>query len=195
MVSSSDGFCSSLSFAPGELGEVYKGEIGPPKLPAPSPAPPQPSASSSTPQPHRNTPTSTSSFAAPSPARPQSPTRSNSASSVATQSSMAQGVKTNPTLVGGSVPGIAAANSAKVTGVPMTTPPETPGSSAAATAAFNAAAAAAASTAGSGAGAGAAGSPASTTGTKRDASESEREEGAVEPKKKRRIAPTVVENP
>lgn len=70
----------------------------------------------------------------------------------------------NPPLIGGSVPGIAATNSAKVTGVPITTPPETPRSM-----------------------------TGTVTGTKRDASESEREEGK-EPKK-RRIAPTPVEKP
>ncbi len=35
----------------------------------------------------------------------------------------------NPPLISGHVPSIAAANSAKVTGVPITTPPETPQSS------------------------------------------------------------------
>lgn len=181
MISSSDGFCSSLSFGAGELGDVYKGEIGPPKLqvassssnqntPTPTPttafAPPSPFHNGGQHQ-HRN---SASSFAAPSPPpsvqqaphRPSSPTRSNSASSVATQASTVPNtsVVTNPHLISGNVPSIAATNSGKVTGVPLTTPPETPGS---------------------------------VAGTKRDASESEREEGA-EPKK-RRIAPTLVENP
>ena len=54
----------------------------------------------------------------------------------------------NPPLIGGNVPGIAATNSGKVTGVPITTPPETPRSTAG-----------------------------SVAGTKRDASESEKEEG------------------
>jgi chromatin assembly factor 1 subunit B len=34
----------------------------------------------------------------------------------------------NPPLIGGNVPSITAANSGKVTGIPMTTPPETPAS-------------------------------------------------------------------
>jgi chromatin assembly factor 1 subunit B len=71
----------------------------------------------------------------------------------------------NPPLIGGSVPGIAATNSGKVTGVPITTPPETPRSA-----------------------------TGSVTGTKRDASqasESEKEESSQP--KKRRIAPTPVE--
>ena len=69
---------------------------------------------------------------------------------------------TNPTLIGGNVPSIAAANSGKVVGVPITTPPETPRSNAN-----------------------------TVAGTKRDASESEQEESGGEPKK-RRIAPTLI---
>ncbi|KAL6862987.1 Chromatin assembly factor 1 subunit [Amphichorda felina] len=189
IISSSDGFCSSLSFADGELGEVYKGEIGPPKTssttsantatgsnhntPAPTPtihfAPPSPFP----PGPQHQHRGSMSSFTAPSPPasasaapqRPHSPARSNSTSSVATQSStVPTGVMSNPTLIGGSVPGIAATNSGKVTGVPITTPPETPRSMSG-----------------------------SVAGTKRDASESEKEEGKES--KRRRIAPTLVEKP
>ncbi|KAH7196754.1 WD40-repeat-containing domain protein [Fusarium flagelliforme] len=185
MISSSDGFCSTLSFTAGELGEVYKGEVGPPKTqtaassnqstPMPTPtnafAPPSPFPNGSHHQ-HRN---SASSFTAPSPPqstsvasqRPSSPTRSNSTSSVATVTTQAStvpaaGVVTNPTLISGNVPGIAAANSGKVTGVPLTTPPETPRSA-----------------------------TASVAGNKRDASDGEKEENK-EPKK-RRIAPTLVE--
>ncbi|KAM0353460.1 hypothetical protein ACHAPU_001470 [Fusarium lateritium] len=185
MISSSDGFCSSLSFAAGELGEIYKGEIGPPKpqtaassnqsTPMPTPtnafAPPSPFPNGSHHQ-HRN---SASSFTAPSPPqsaslisqRPSSPARSNSTSSIATittQASIAPaaGVVTNPTLISGNVPSISATNTGKVTGVPLTTPPETPRSA-----------------------------TGSVAGTKRDASEGEKEE-TKEPKK-RRIAPTLVE--
>ncbi|CRK19211.1 hypothetical protein BN1708_012555 [Verticillium longisporum] len=62
---------------------------------------------------------------------PQSPARSNSTSSVATQSSAAQpGVTTNPSLIVGSMPSITATNSGKITGVPLTTPPETPSTAA-----------------------------------------------------------------
>jgi chromatin assembly factor 1 subunit B len=167
---------------------VYQGEIPPPKnsvtsgtnassqsTPAPTPtsvfAPPSPFPNGSQHQ-HRN---SASSFTAPSPppaasfvsARPSSPTRSNSTSSIATQSSTAQGgVITNPPLIVGSVPGIAATNSGKVTGVPITTPPETPRPGGPSTITTTAA------------------------GNKRDASESEKEDDK-EPKK-RRIAPTPV---
>ena len=187
IISSSDGFCSTLSFKSGELGEVYKGEVGPPKstataaatasnqnTPTPTPttsfAPPSPFPNGSHHQ-HRN---SASSFTAPSPPasasaasqRPSSPTRSNSTSSVATQSSyVPTGVVSNPTLISGSVPALTAANSGKAAaGVPMTTPPETPRSA-----------------------------TASVAGAKRDASESEKED-SKEPKK-RRIAPTPVEKP
>jgi chromatin assembly factor 1 subunit B len=113
--------------------------------------------------------------------RPSSPTRSNSTSSVATQSSLANPpgtVISNPPLVaGGSVPGIAAAGSSSTgsglgvsgvnitTGVmPMTTPPQTPRSA-----------------------------TSSVSGIKRDASESEKEDGLMGgEKKRRRIAPTLV---
>ncbi|KAK0383992.1 hypothetical protein NLU13_8081 [Sarocladium strictum] len=185
MISSSDGFCSSLSFANGELGEIYKGEIGPPKstaaaapsssqnTPTPTPttsfAPPSPFPNGTHHQ-HRN---SASSFTAPSPPaivqRPSSPARSNSASSIATQATQSStvpntSVVSNPTLISGNVPSIVAASSGKVTGVPLTTPPETPRST-----------------------------TGSVAGTKRDASESEKED-SKEPKK-RRIAPTPVEKP
>lgn len=177
-ISSSDGFCSTLSFAAGELGETYKGEITPltkatsgsaaaQTTPTVTPttafAPPSPFPSG-TQHSQRN---SLSSFTAPSPPasvsagsqRPASPARSNSTSSVATQSaaSISGSAVTNPPLIGGTMPSVAANNSAKVTGVPITTPPET---------------------------------PSSTSGTKREASESEKEESKP---KKRRIAPTPVE--
>ncbi|EHK40458.1 hypothetical protein TRIATDRAFT_253063 [Trichoderma atroviride IMI 206040] len=115
IISSSDGFCSSLTFAPGELGEIYKGEVGA-----------KASASAATPT-------------------------SNSTSSVATQS----GVVSNPPLISGSVPSITAANSGRVTGVPLTTPPETPKVV-----------------------------PGPSTGVKRDADEAEKED-TKEPKKRR----------
>ncbi|KAJ4165018.1 hypothetical protein LMH87_006667 [Akanthomyces muscarius] len=163
LISSSDGFCSTLSFASGELGEIYHGEA----TPTTAFAPPSPFPSGSGSHHHR---TSTSSFTAPSPPasvtaasqRPPSPARSNSTSSVATQSSSMPkgGVVSNPTLISGTVPGVAATNSGKITGVPMTTPPETPNSTGA--------------------------------GSKRDATDNEKEEGK-EPKK-RRIAPTPVES-
>ncbi|CAH0056589.1 unnamed protein product [Clonostachys solani] len=187
MISSSDGFCSTLSFQPGELGEVYKGELGPPKSsastsnpsvlsqnpPTPTPttqfAPPSPfpPGSQHSHHQHRNSATS---FTAPSPPgstssfnmqRPHSPARSNSTSSIATQSStVPTSVVSNPPLIGGSVPGLTATSSGKVTGVPITTPPETPRSV--------------------------------SGGVKREASESEKEDGK-EPKK-RRIAPTLIDS-
>jgi chromatin assembly factor 1 subunit B len=191
VISSSDGFCSTLSFAPGELGEVYKGEVGPPKAhaglgisnstqstPTPTPttnfAPLSPFPNG----PHHQHRNSASSFTAPSPPastastaaptqRPSSPTRSNSTSSVATQSSAIPAtIVSNPPLISGNVPAITATNSAKVTGVPLTTPPETPKNTPAVP---------------------------STTGTKRDASELEKEE--KKESKKRRIAPTLVTEP
>lgn len=179
LISSSDGFCSTLSFLPGELGQEYKGELVNPKSStatsaAPSsnqPTPlPTPTSAFAPPSPfpghqHRNSATS---FAAPSPpatasfvsARPSSPTRSNSASSIATQVS----IMNNPPLIGGNLPSIAATNSGKVTGMPMTTPPETPGNSSNV-----------------------------VSGVKREASETEKDDaGVTSQPKKRRIAPTPV---
>ncbi|KAI0881493.1 WD40 repeat-like protein [Annulohypoxylon maeteangense] len=179
LITSSDGFCSTLSFLPGELGQEYKGElVGPKVTSAPITAPstqatPQPTPTSifAPPSPfpnhqHRNSATS---FAAPSPppttsfvsARPSSPARSNSTSSIATQVS----VMNNPPLIGGNLPSITAASSGKVTGVPMTTPPETPGSTN------------------------------TVVGVKREASTSEKDEDSGGQSKKRRIAPTLVTDP
>lgn len=185
LISSSDGFCSTLSFAPGELGTPYTGEVGPQKhsavsgtapssnqnTPVPTPTsvfgPPSPFPNGS----HHRHRDSGSSLTAPSPPattiasffvnqRPSSPARSNSTSSVVTQPSQA-GVITNPSLIVGQVPGLTATNSGKVTGVPMTTPPETPQNASSV-----------------------------PSGLKRDVSESELEDGNQP--KRRRIAPTLV---
>ncbi|KAL2060541.1 hypothetical protein VTL71DRAFT_9182 [Oculimacula yallundae] len=173
LMTSSDGFCSTLTFAPGELGEKYTGELPTAKHPSitassssqntpmatpTSIAPPSPFPSSH----HR---TSSSGLAAPSPPpnpsfRPSSPTRSNSTSSIATQSSYAPGsIISNPTLVGSTIPGVTAGSVGFVSGLSMSTPPQTPGSSG------------------------------SMNGMKRDASESE---DGNHDKKRRRIAPTLV---
>ncbi|KAG5929612.1 hypothetical protein E4U42_005317 [Claviceps africana] len=180
IISSSDGFCSSLSFAAGELGEVYTGEVGPTKaistanvttsmtaISTQSTPTPTPTTSFTSHQ-QRN---SGSSITAPSPPssvpptlqRPSSPTRSNSTSSIVTQPSSAPtGVVSNPHLISGSVPALTATNSVKASSIPMATPPETPQST-----------------------------TGSITGAKRDTSDSEKEE-SKEPKK-RRIAPTPVD--
>lgn len=172
MISSSDGFCSALTFSEGELGQRYvesKKILSTQNTPSGTSASVTPTFAVSAQHAARNP---TSSFPAPSPPasfvnqRPSSPTRSNSTSSVATTQSAAApipGGLTNATLIAGSVPSITATNSAKVTGIPITTPPETPRSS----------------------------TNVSVTGTKRDASESEKEDASKEPKK-RRIAPTPV---
>merc|ERR1712093_611506 len=87
LMTSSDGFCSTLTFAPGELGDKYVGDA--PMAKHTSIAPPSPF-------PHSHHRTSSTGLAAPSPPpgptiRPSSPTRSNSTSSIATQSSYAPG--------------------------------------------------------------------------------------------------------
>jgi chromatin assembly factor 1 subunit B len=183
LISSSDGFCSTLSFSPGELGTVYTGDLGPPKpavpvssnqnTPVPTPtsvfAPPSPFPNGS----HHRHRDSASSLTAPSPPmvtasfvnpRAASPARSNSNASTITQASTSQtGVLSNPPLIAGQVPSIAATNSSKVMGVPITTPPETPRASFA-----------------------------SSTGTKRETAEGEADDSSGGQPKRRRIAPTLV---
>ncbi|KAJ4286692.1 Chromatin assembly factor 1 subunit [Kalmusia sp. IMI 367209] len=151
LMSSSDGFCSSLTFAPGELGEKYTGPLAsqsrhqhtpsintaasqssnhstPTPTPTTSSMPAAMTATASAKQPTAGFPASPSSFI---PARPGSPARSNSVSSIATASSFApaagdMGTMNAPTPSMSSVPGLAAANSGPVGGVPMFTPPLTP---------------------------------------------------------------------
>ena len=188
-MTSSDGFCSTLTFSPGELGQIYTGDVPTVKHPnltstavsssqntpmatPTSIAPPSPFPSSS--NHHHRTSSSYSIAPSPPPAplgptmRPSSPTRSNSTSSVATQASYATPaagtIISNPPLVGGTIPGVAAGNVGLGfgSGVPMSTPPQTPRST-----------------------------TSSVSGVKRDASESEKEDSSHE-KKKRRIAPTLV---
>ncbi|RDW75858.1 WD40 repeat-like protein [Coleophoma crateriformis] len=199
IMTSSDGFCSTLTFTPGELGQAYSGEVPtakypslrtgtavsssqntPMQTPTSTMAPQSPFGNPPSSHHHRNSSSFSGSQYAPSPpihplshpnGRP-SPTRSNSTSSIATQSSVAPQSQTtvisNPTLVTSSVPSITASNGL-VGGLPISTPPQTPRSTAS-----------------------------SVSGVKRDASglsESEREDGGGEKpgeKKRRRIAPTLV---
>lgn len=182
LISSSDGFCSTLSFSPGELGETYTGEVGPRKqsvvsgnavsnhsTPVPTPtsafAPPSPFRSGSQHR-HRDSASSLTAASPPPTAffvsqRPSSPTRTNSTSSVMTR----DGILNNPSLTVGQVPSVAATNSGKVLGVPMTTPPETPRNTAAVPATV-------------------------PSGVKRETSDSAAEDASAP--KRRRIAPTLV---
>ncbi|KAF2007376.1 WD40 repeat-like protein [Amniculicola lignicola CBS 123094] len=150
LITSSDGFCSSLTFSPGELGEKYTGPLATSKnhapssinttasqtsnhsTPTPTPTtsnmPVSATATAGPKQPPAGFPASPSSFI---PARPGSPTRSNSVSSIATASSFAQGITDQsnfnaPTPTMASMPGLAAANTGPVGGMPMWTPPLTP---------------------------------------------------------------------
>ena len=169
-MSSSDGFCSNLTFNPGELGQSYSGHVpsahhSSPAIPSMAAAQLSPTTASATPFDKQGTPVLGPS-ASPAPLPPPSPTRSNSASSIATQSSQ---VMNNPTPTLGSVPSVAATNPS-FSGLPWTTPPQTPMS-------------------------GVVSRPSSVSGSvlgKRDTSESEKEETAIP--KKRRIAPTLVRN-
>lgn len=137
-MSSSDGFCSTLSFAPGELGQVYTGATSTASNPLPSNAP----STNTTPLPTpthilspikaTHTPTISGGFptANNSQVPPASPARSNSVCSVGTQSSTQQAaaVMNNPTPTLGSVPSVTAAHSSQPSGLPLTTPPRTPSS-------------------------------------------------------------------
>lgn len=169
-MSSSDGFCSTLTFNPGELGQIYSGHVptahhSSPAISTMSTAQPSPTTASAPPFDRQGTPVLAPS-ASPAPLPPLSPTRSNSTSSIATQSSQ---MLNNPTPTLGSVPSVAATNPS-FSGLPWTTPPQTPMP-------------------------GGASRPSSVSGSvlgKRDTSESEKEEAAMP--KKRRIAPTLVRN-
>ncbi|KAN0078547.1 WD40-repeat-containing domain protein [Elaphomyces granulatus] len=187
IMSSSDGFCSTLSFSPGELGQPYVAAVSAPHHATASTAP----STSHTPIPLLSQSVSPSfirgSPIAASPStitgRPASPARSSSASSINTISAhqSAASVINNPTPTLGSVPLVTAANSAQPPTLPMTTPPQTPmsGVSHSATSSIS-----------------------SSFLGKRDisaASESEKEDTTEQdkdllqqPPKKRRIAPTLV---
>ncbi|KAI9743582.1 MAG: hypothetical protein M1818_002897 [Claussenomyces sp. TS43310] len=193
LMTSSDGFCSTLAFAADELGQVHipdttssaKNTVQRISLSSQNTPVPTPTSGAAPASPfylngHQRTPSNPQAMA-PSPppvtsnnsffaARPSSPTRSNSTSSVATQASVvhvsnATTIISNPSLVTGSVPSITAASSSFSNNLSITTPPQTPRSTA---------------------------SSVSGTGVKRDASESERETDRQGREKKRRIAPTLV---
>ncbi|CRG90017.1 putative WD repeat-containing protein C26H5,03 [Talaromyces islandicus] len=101
VMSSSDGFCSTLSFAPGELGQPYV------------PAAPTASATSSS----NSTPLPAATIASSSPSLSKStPTNTQSAGNVVN----------NPTPTLGSVPLVTATNSSQPQTLPLTTPPQTP---------------------------------------------------------------------
>ena len=150
LMTSSDGFCSCLSFSPGELGQTHPGPIHPKhSLHQASNAQPLASSSTSTPSnPHHilpamarqvssgNTPSYPSPFAG---IRPTSPARSMSASSITTQASgVALPDQHNITLSGpapsvSTIPGVSASSGSSsmtgtgnVAGVPLFTPPQTP---------------------------------------------------------------------
>jgi chromatin assembly factor 1 subunit B len=190
-MSSSDGFCSTLSFAPGELGQPYTPPVGTAQHPAnagtssanqaqlPSPA--------NIPSPLKlSQPSLSSTPAQPAELPPASPARSNSTCSMTTQSPVQQvtapqsgdSVVNNPTPTLGSVPLVTAANSAQPPILPLTTPPQTP-MSAVTQSGTN--------------------SMRDSVLGKRDISESEKEESKdqslvpqVQQPKKRRVAPTLI---
>lgn len=134
-MSSSDGFCSTLSFAPGELGQPYAGPTSSShhhttsisstnNTPIPTPSQPSPiKPSAILASPITAQPSSAAS------AQPASPARTNSAGSIATLPSghqSAANVVNNPTPTLGSVPLVTAVNSSQPPILPLTTPPQTP---------------------------------------------------------------------
>lgn len=173
LMSSTDGYCSTLAFTPGELGQIYNGHH-------PTMTHPTISTGSSVPTPiNTHSPSLTKALPAVVPSltspaapyftmRPTSPARSNSQSSIATMSSVqTPAVTNNPTPTLTHLPMVTATTSSSLVGLPQPTPPQTPM-------------------------AGGHSATSSVSGSvlgKRDASESEKEEFHV---KKRRIAPTLV---
>ena len=185
-MSSSDGFCSTVAFAPGELGQTYSGpiptahhshhhslSIGTNTSAQPSPLPTP--TGSAAPSFSRIPSSGGGNFASPVPnystASPNK-SRSNSVSSAATQSSHAPPtapmIGNSPTPTMGTVPGITASNSVSG-GLPLSTPPMTPMSTSSV----------AASTAGA-------------TFGKRESNEVKEAEQDEPQPKRRRIAPTPV---
>ncbi|KAI9832580.1 MAG: hypothetical protein M1826_001530 [Phylliscum demangeonii] len=152
LMSSSDGFCSTLSFTPGELGQIYSGSTTlslPPSASSSALSTPAAHAGLSTPHPPTavrapsHAPPRLRSFSPSAALHPASPSRSNSASSVATQSSLAlhHSRRTSAGLASsaaqhGHVPSLGAgASQSPATGaplaapLPLSTPPQTPLSS------------------------------------------------------------------
>ncbi|KAI9733014.1 MAG: hypothetical protein M1834_003558 [Cirrosporium novae-zelandiae] len=182
LMTSSDGFCSCLSFAPGELGQIYSGPMpttgqttyatttvsSTQSTPAPTPV------SATAPASIKPTSSNGCTTLAPSPSpaplsqRAASPARSSSASSVPSPNV----VTNNPTPIISSIPSVTATHSGPVTGMPpLTTPPQTPMSGThSATSSISG----------------------SVLGKREGDEETGKEEGTV---KKRRIAPTLVNLP
>ncbi|KAF2834288.1 WD40 repeat-like protein [Patellaria atrata CBS 101060] len=138
LMTSSDGFCSCLTFAPGELGQrITESTKSHPTFintaaassaqSTPTPTPTSSSMPTQAKLPPAAFPASPSSFA---PNRPTSPARSMSTSSIATESSFIQTqqgiIANNPTPAVSTIPGVAATNSGSIGGMPMWTPPMTP---------------------------------------------------------------------
>lgn len=133
-MASSDGFCSALNFAPGELGTPYQGPLstkqhrlsivsasshGTPTATSTHPPPLIKHASSSYKPPQSPGPGG----------QPASPTRTNSASSIATMASFAPSLHSNdPIPTFGHVPSVAASATYAGTAPPIMspTPPMTP---------------------------------------------------------------------
>lgn len=199
LMTSSDGFCSALTFAPGELGSVYHHPATASTRGTPAPiSVVKANSAASTPQ---QTPTASTApvsatlvpsmarqlsqsatpappvHASPSPfthaPRPASPARSMSQSSIATEASFARAPDQNPPpVMNNPTPIVSSIPSVAAAGsnVPLFTPPQTPGHHVTTST----------------------GSVASVTGLKRpsDASEAAVEEGKAD--KRRRVAPTPV---
>lgn len=149
LITSSDGFCSCLTFAPGELGGLYLPPPHTKHVPAafhmagsPAASTPGPTPGYNAPPPLTRQPSSQGANPSPSPftmGQPASPARSVSNASQFTLASNAPatGQDVDPlqfdTPQISAMPGLTAANSGPPTvgGVPMYTPPQTPGYSAA----------------------------------------------------------------
>ena len=125
-MSSSDGFCSTLTFAPGELGQPYTAPVSTAHQTSTSGV----QSTGHAPNSAKQIPGMAPGNATPiPPVPPASPARSNSVSSIATQSTAQQAtgsVVNNPTPTLGSVPLVTATHSSQPPTLPLTTPPQTP---------------------------------------------------------------------
>ncbi|DAA78134.1 TPA_exp: Uncharacterized protein A8136_5837 [Trichophyton benhamiae CBS 112371] len=134
IMSSSDGFCSSLSFSPGELGQVYTMEKPHPissNVGVSSNAPTVQSPILTSPRKNSAGKASLAAIGTPAPTPTAVPARAASSGPATPSSatSKAANVVNNPTPILGTVPSVTATNSSQ----PFSTPPETPMSSHSAT--------------------------------------------------------------
>ena len=194
-MSSSDGFCSTLTFAPGELGQQYTAPTSQTPLHTPTPSTTVPASTSATTvvppaSPARSNSASSNTATTPSLSQPSTTPAAGTTTAAAAAAAPAP-VINNPTPTLGSVPLVTATNSAQPPALPLTTPPQTPLS------AVPHSASASTSASGNGSGTGTGTGTGTVLGKRedhpRESSSAQTGAGSTEqPVKKRRVAPTLV---